>query len=78
MVGLLIVIVNVCIDRKLSDAVVDGLVFIRFLDIYGVLSLIARDFDCSYKSTPSPTHVGVLFYIFKLNFAFVQSNFQSF
>lgn len=57
-VGLL-VIVGVNINRRLSHAVTDGAVLIRFPDIYGVVLLVARDCECSYKSTPLPVRVCV-------------------
>lgn len=50
MVGLLIVaVVGTDVDRRLSDVVADGAVFMRIQGSYGISSLVAQDCDCYYK-----------------------------
>lgn len=42
MAGLLEIVVGMPVNGRLNDAVADGEIFVRFPDIYGALSLIAR------------------------------------
>lgn len=49
-VGLLVVVVGSCVDRRLSYFVVDGAVFKRIPGILGVLQSVARDCDCLYDA----------------------------
>lgn len=60
MVGLLVVVLGVRVDIKLSDAVTDGAVFKRFSSNSGLLLLVARRCGRSYKSAPSTFCVDVL------------------
>lgn len=53
MVDFLIVVEDVNVDKRLSDAAVDGVVFIHFPGMYGVLLLVDRDWDCLYKNATS-------------------------
>lgn len=71
MVGHLIVVVGIRVDRRPSDAVADAPIFMHFLSVYGVLPLVARDCDFSHNSAPSPICFGILCDIFSEFFRYI-------
>lgn len=59
-----VVVISMNVDRSLSDSAVNGVVFMHFPGVKGVLPLVARDSDRPCKGTTLPIRVGVLCDVF--------------